>query len=386
MNYKATLAILLFGFIACQPATDKTALELLKEDLATKKTELSALKKEVAGLEGEILKLDPPKEKPRRLVTTKVVMPQDFERFVEVQGAVESDEVAFASSETGGRLTKVLPEEGQYVSRGELIAAVDLESLDMQKAELQTSLSLAKDLLERQQRLWDQKIGTEVQYLQAKNNVERLEKSLETLDFQLKKSSVFAPISGVVDNVFLKGGELAGPGTPIVQILNISKLKVKADVPERYLKSIRRGQSVKIEFPALETERNAKISRISPTVNPGNRTFQIEMNVRNSNKSLKPNLLASVYFKEFSQKDVFLIPLETVQQEIDGDNYVFVKGVGDKGEYAKKVLIEVGESDKGQIIVNEGLKGGEALIIQGALGLGDNELIKEETAKLQNNG
>ena len=392
-TYLAYLSLIAFIIIGCQPQSDLSPVEQKRKALKDKKGALATLKSEIKTLEEELLVLDPPKEKPRKLVTTAIVKPKDFERFVEVQGSVHSDEVVYASSETGGRLTRVIPLEGQYVKKGSLVASVDLETINKQQAELETSLSLAKDVYDRQKRLWDQKIGTEMQFLQAKNNVERLEKSLETLDFQLTKSSVYAPISGIVEMVFLKSGELAGPGTPIIQILNTAKVKVKVDVPERYLKSVKRGTSVKIEFPALGETRNARVSRISPTIKPGNRTFEVIIDMSNPGAVLKPNLLATVYFKDFSQKNAVVIPLETVQQEIGGDNYVYVKGTNDNGDIAKKILIATGESDRGEVIITDGLKGGEELIIKGALGLGENELIKVESetalntdAKPQNNG
>ncbi len=373
--YLSVFAVIAFG---CQPQSNLSPLEQKRADVKEKKAELATLKSEIKTLEEEILKLDPPKEKPRRLVTTKILEARDFERYAEVQGSVVSDEVVFASSETGGRLTKVTPKEGQYVKRGQLVASVDLESLTKQRSEVEISLGLAEDLFARQKRLWDQKIGTEIQFVQAKNSVDRLKQSLETIDFQLTKSSVFAPISGVVEKVFLKTGELAGPGTPIIQVLNTSKVKVKVDVPERYLKSVRAGQLVKVEFPALEESRNARITRISPTINPGNRTFEVVINLNNANRVLKPNLLASVFFKDYSEKAAVLVPLDLVQQEISGDSYVYIKGTNETGEFAQKVIIETGEADKGEIIVTDGLKGGEELIMDGAIGLGDQELIKVE--------
>lgn len=381
--YLVLIAALAYG---CQPQSDLSPLEQKRADLKEKKAEMSSLKSEVEALEKDILKLDPPKEKTRKLVTTRNLEVKNFERFSEVQGSVVSDEIVFATSETGGRLTRVSPQEGQYVKRGSLVATVDLEVINKQKAEIETALSLSKDVFNRQKRLWDQKIGTEIQYLQAKNSVERLEQSLETLNFQMTKSSVYAPISGVVEKVFLKTGELAGPGAPILQILNTSKVKVKVDVPERYLRSVKRGQAVNVEFPAIEETRKAKISRISPSIDPGNRTFEVVIDLNNGSGILKPNLLASVFFKDYSEKNVVLVPLQSIQQEISGASYVFVLGKDDKGAFAKKVIVETGESDKGEVIITKGLKGGEALIIDGAIGLGDKELITVESSKTQTNG
>jgi membrane fusion protein, multidrug efflux system len=242
------------------------------------------------------------------------------------------------------------------------------------------------DVYERQQRLWDQKIGSEMQVLKAKNDKERLEKSLETARFQLTKANVYAPISGIVDMVFLKSGEMAGPGTPIAQILDVRSVKVVADLPENYLGVIKKGEEVTIKFPAINEERKARVSLIGSSINPANRTFEVEVNMNNSNGLLKPNLLALMKIRDFAQKDVFVLPLLVVQQEVSGKSFVYIKAEGEEGEMAQKVYVETGESYEGYIIVTKGLNGNEEIIMDGARGLSDKELIKvQETAPLTTN-
>ena len=205
-----------------------------KQLLSTKKSDLKALEAEIAQLKQEIAELDTTQRIiTRKLVSTQIIGKKDFNRFVEIQGAVEASDVLMASSETGGRIVKLNVKEGQSVSKEQLIAKLDMESVNKQIAELETSLVLAKDVYTRQKRLWDQNIGSEMQYLQAKNNKEQLEKSLETIRYQLTKANVYAPISGVVDQVFSESGEVVAPGAPIVQILNMNRIKVVASVPEK---------------------------------------------------------------------------------------------------------------------------------------------------------
>jgi RND family efflux transporter MFP subunit len=342
----------------------------------------------VTQLENQIDSLTPASEKvkPRVLVSSAPVERKTFERFISIQSSVVADEIVSASSETGGRIIQLNVEEGNYVKRGQLVAKLDMESVDKQIAELETSLSLAVDIYERQKRLWDQNIGSEIQYLQAKNNKERIEKSLETVKFQLTKANVYAPISGVVDMVFLKPGEMTAPGTPIVQILSTGIVKVVADVPEKYLRNIKKGETVTVSFPALDMETKAKVSEIGRTINPGNRTFKVEVSVPNNNGVLKPNLLASMLLNDFTEKDVVVIPIELVQQEVSGRSYVFIKGENEDGAYAKKVMVETGESYEGNIIITSGLEGGEEIIVNGARGLANNELIKiiEPTSEANN--
>ena len=375
-------------FAACQAPVEEWPQDLAgkKELLKTKRTELKEVKKLVEQLETEIEALEPTQEKPRKLVTTAPVNRKDFERFVEIQGSVQSDDLVMATSETGGRLLSVSGKEGQRVAKGQLLATVDLETVNKQIAEVEKGLELAIEVYERQDRLWKQNIGSEMQLLQAKNNKERLEKSLETLRHQLTRGNVYAPIGGVIDQVFLKAGELAGPGTPIMQILNTSKVKVVANVPEIYLKSVRKGQMVNIKIPALEEDRKGRISLLGTSINPDNRTFNVEVEMPNRGGLLKPNLLANMYISDYKEKDVVLIPLETVQQEIGGKSYVFISSNGNAEGVAQKVYVETGESYDNEIIITTGLKGGETLILEGARGLTENELITVENNTTENNG
>ncbi len=374
---------------SCQsPATEEWPVDLAgkKAMIKTKKAEIKAIKTDIEKLVAEVEVLEPKPEKSRKLVTTSEITRKDFQRFVEIQSSIQSDNSVMATSETGGRLLSVTPTEGQYVKKGQLLANVDMESVDKQIAELEKSLELAVEVYDRQSRLWDQNIGSEIQFLQAKNSKERLEKSLESVRFQLTKANVYAPISGVVDKVFLKAGELAGPGMPIVQILNTSKVKVVADVPEIYLRSVKKGQTVRITIPALEKELNGRVSLLGTSINPANRTFSVEVNLSNSGGLLKPNLLANMYISDYAEKDVVMIPLEMVQEEVGGKSYVFVVEEGQEGTMAKKEYIETGESFEGEIIITKGLKGGEKLIIKGARGLTANELIKIENTSTETNG
>ncbi|MEL6986825.1 MAG: efflux RND transporter periplasmic adaptor subunit, partial [Bacteroidota bacterium] len=310
----------------------------------------------------------------------------DFNKYATIQGMISSDDVVMASSETGGRLTSMVVKEGQNVRRGQLIATVDMESVNKQIAEIEKSLELAKSVYERQDRLWKQNIGSEIQYLQAKNNKERLEKSLETVKFQLTKANVYAPISGVVDREFLMSGEMAGPGAPIVQILNTYNVKVVADVPENYLISTKRGQMVDVYFPALDEERRMRITLLGRSIDPSNRTFKIEMKASNKNGQLKPNLLAEVKINDLTEKDVIVVPLELVQQEVGGKNFIYTVGTSEDGQVANKVYVSMGESYDGNVIITEGLDETMEVIIDGARNLANGELLEIQNPETENNG
>jgi len=382
MKYLLTISILLLSLTACNkeanPKTDSIPTDLAgkKAYLKERKEELRTLNRKIAKVEAEIGELVPATEKARKLVDTMLVPTKDFKRFVEIQAVVQSDDMVVASSETGGRILQLQVKEGQAVKKGQLIARIDLEQIDKQAAELNKALELATDLYERQGRLWKQNIGSEVQYLQAKNNKERIEASLETIGFQKTKANVYAPISGVVEQEFLKAGELAAPGMPIVQILNTAKIKVVASVPETYLGKIKKGAMVDIKFPALDKTTRAKVTQLGRTINPGNRTFEIEVAMANKGGLLKPNLLALMLVNDFSIDNAVVIPIEIVQQEVSGKRFVFLKEDGPDGAIAKKVYVETGETYEGEMVITKGLQGGESLITDGGRGLTDGQLVK----------
>ncbi len=379
MKYILSILSLLLILASCQQEeTYPTDMAGKKELLKTKQTELRDLKKMITQLEMEIDSLDPSaqKEKPRTLVTTQILKPENFNRFIELQGAVEAEDMVGASSETGGRLTSMTVKEGQYVKKGQLIATTDLETVNKQIAEMNKSLELANEVYNRQKRLWDQEIGSEIQYLKAKNDKERLEASLETVKHQLTKGNVYAPISGVAEMVMAKTGELAMPGAPIIQILNTSRVKVTANVPEKFLKDVRQGEMMTIKIPALEIEKKGRVSMLGRTINPANRTFKVEVNLANPKGLLKPNLLANMLLNDFSEKNVIIVPIELVQQEVSGKDYIFIKKEGDEGAMSEKIYVMTGESYDGNIIITEGLKGGEEIIVSGARGMVDNALIQ----------
>lgn len=387
------LTLMLLIFAACQPQpTEDIAIP---EDLAgkraylqTKKKELQELTATIKTLEEQIADLDPTSiMNSGPVVTTSPITRTTFEQFVEVQGQVEADDRVAATAEVAGRILKMPLEEGDRVRAGQLIAELDLEQISKQKAELEISWRLAKDVYERQSRLWDQNIGSELQYLEAKNNVERLEKGIEILGFQMTKGKVYAPISGIVDVVNLKGGELASPGFPIVTILNTARLQVVADLPENFLQNVQVGDKVKMYYPGLNMEQEGRIRMIGSTIDASNRTFKIEVNVGNPKGMLKPNLLVNVLIKDFELEDAVVIPLDLVQQEVGGKRFVIVTAEGSEGTVARKKYVEIGESYEGKVVITQGLTGTETLVIEGARGLANDDPIRIQAQKQEaNNG
>lgn len=375
------LIIGLFIVVAC--AQEQAKEEVYPQDLEGKKallketrSEARELTKLIEQLEGEIETLDPNTRKKRKLVTTKAVERSDFESFTEVQGSVIADDLVGISSETGGRIISLTIKEGQRVRKGQLVAKMDLEQVDKQIAELQVQLELANEVYERQNRLWEQEIGSEIQLLQAENNKKRLEKAIESVKVQLKKANVYAPISGVIEMLNLQAGEVTGPGAPIAMILNTSKVKIKADVPESLIRAVNKGAMVSVKIPALDWEKESRITKIGSQIDPTNRTLGVEVNIPNGGGKIKPNLLASMKIKDSEQKNVITVPLELVQQEVGGKNYILVKSEGEEGAFAEKKYVKTGDNYENSVVITEGLIGDEELIIDGARAVSADELIE----------
>ena len=362
--------------------TDLNSLKAYKSELRDKIKELEG---ELDSVDKEIMKIAPESLKKAVLVTTEAIRPTTFRHFVNMPATVQSNDVVRVGSETGGRILQIYREEGQYIKKGQIIARIDLESLNKQLAELETSHSLATDIYERQKRLWEQKIGTEVQFLQAKNNVERIEKSMESVRHQLSKANVYAPISGVVERLFHEAGEVASPGFPIAEIINTQKVKIVADLPENYLLSVREGESVDISFPALSDSTKGRIAMVGRTIDPSNRTFKVEVDINNRDGLLKPNLLAEMSINDFTREDVIVVSADLIQQEISGERFIFSVDTTSSPTKAKKVYVKTEKGGDNQVLVSSGLKEGDLIIVKGALGLAEGDPIEVVDNTKENN-
>jgi membrane fusion protein, multidrug efflux system len=380
---KQSTIVILFGLLIGSCGNKQNSsnanwddLESLRLGLQTKQQELKEINLEIDRINERINELDT-SEKPKRLVTVDTVIASGFKHFVDFQGTVQSDEIVNISSEMGGRIVRLLIKEGQLVSRGQLIARMDSETLERQLEEIETSLSLATTVFERQSRLWEQKIGSEFQYLEAKNNKERLENSKSTLQSQLVKSKVYAPASGVVERLMLNEGEFAGPGAPIGVIVNIKRIKVVANLPESYIGVVKKGDNVMISFPTLGLELSAKVDLVGKTILEGNRTFRVEAFIPQTKDDLfKPNLLAKMKVNDYSLAEAIVIPVELLQQEASGKQFVFTVSDNGNGLKAAKRYIETGKIFEDKILVSSGLEVGDVVIMIGSRGLSNNELIE----------
>lgn len=381
-NYLIIILAALFVVSCKSPTAEPTDIKGYKSLIAEKKAAIKTLEMEVEQLQASLSKLEPKKEE-KIVVTVAPVSQSTFEAFTQVQANVIADETVFASSETGGRIISTFVKEGQNVSKGQKIAQLDLESLEKQLNSLNTNLAFATTVYDRQAKLWNQNIGSEIQYLQAKNNKEQLEDAIATLKTQMTKANVYAPISGIVDKEFLKAGEMSGPGTPIVQILNTRKIKIIADIPETNIRDVKKGDVVDVYFPALDKTLSKRITLVGRTIDPSNRTFKIEIETSNNDGLLKPNLLAEVTFKSLSKKDAISIPVDIIQETVDGKKYVYTVKQESGKNIATQKMIQTAESYDGQMVVTEGINTTDQVIINGSTSVreGMELIISNSTAQ-----
>lgn len=376
------IAIISISITSCKKDESQNIANLdtnaKRELLKTKENQLFQLKEEIRQLRTELDSIDPT-DINYTSVTTFKVENSDFNRYTEIQGSIMADEVVKVSSEIGGRLLNIYFDNGDNVKKGQLLAKVDIESYKKQMEELETSHQLAVDVYDRQKRLWEQNIGSEIQYLNAKNSKERIEKSIESLKTQMGKSNIYAPISGVIDNKLAEPGEVLMPGISFMQILNTQSLKIYADVPENYLSSVHKGEMIKVKIPTIDYETEVRISKIGNTINETNRTFSIEAKITNKSGILKPNLNATILINDFSVDNVIVIPSNLIQYEINGTPYL-MKAIEKDGKYiGEKVHIEYGEQYDGNTVIKSGLSVGDIVIDKGAKSLANGDYIELDT-------
>lgn len=373
-----TIAISALVFTSCgNNAEEKTTSNLteLKAKRDSLKTEYDIINKELKSVEKEINILD--KNKKLYIVSTIKAVQKEFKHFVEIQGTVNSDQSISLYPELGGLIKRVYVKEGQNVTKGTLLVKFDSEVLERGIKELDTNIKLAKTTYDRQKKLWDKKIGSEIQYLQAKTNLESLEGKKASLKAQIAQTKITAPFSGVIDEIFIKQGEMAAPSIPALRLINLDNIYVEADVSEKYLRHLKKGTEANIYFPNLEKNISAKISMIGNYINPSNRSFRIVVNIKNENHSIKPNQLAIINILDMG-KDGIVIPSNIILNAPDGSSYVYSIVKEDGLTKVKKTPIKVGLSYKNETIVYEGLSANVQVVDKGSRSIQDGQEVKVE--------
>jgi len=351
--------VILATLVACTQNTDK------KGELAKLKTEHDVLATKIAKLEAE---LTPDQQKVEKALQVKVTKLEvtPFDHFVEIQGVVDGDQNVSVSPQMAGVVTNVYVREGSNVKKGEIMATLDAQVLKQSVQEVQTQLDMANIIYEKQKNLWDKKIGSEVQFLQAKSTKESLERRIKTLEEQISMANIVSPISGSVESVPLKVGQMASPGLPTsaIRVINMSSAKVTAEVSENFASRIKNGNQAFVRFPDLGQEIESKLSFTSRFIDPSNRTFKVECRFSTREFEVRANMIAYVKIKDYTNETSLVLPVNIVQSNQDGKFVYVIAKVGDKNTAVRK-LVTTGMDYNGQTEITSGLNAGDQVITAG---------------------
>ncbi len=365
MKYTILLLTILITLFSCQNKKDipKSDLAKLQADKSKIQKQVDSLGRYLKEIEKAINKLDTVKQLQKvTFFTTKDTV---FNHYIALHGIVSSDKNVILRPEIGGTIQRIYVKEGQKVNRGQTLIQLDASTLTDKVAELKTQLSLATTTYERQKRLWNQKIGSEMQYLNAKTQKEALESSLNSLTNQIGKMKIKAPFSGVIDAIVPKLGELIGPQSSVIRLINLNDVFIEADVPETYLPALKKGTPVLIDFTSINKQVPSKINKIGNYINPDNRSFKIRIPIANKDHSIKPNLLADLKINDYSATGIVL-PVNLIQMNQKGEKFVYSISKDSIKTKVVKRLLEVGKEYDNRVIIIEGLKPDEQIVLKGS--------------------
>ncbi|GAA4333759.1 efflux RND transporter periplasmic adaptor subunit [Mucilaginibacter gynuensis] len=341
-----------------------------------KKAELDKLKKDQAELNDKIAKLQAEVGTTDSAKTTDVtvykVEPGKFSNYVEIQGRIDAQENVTAYPQAPGTIVAINVKPGQHVSKGQILVQLDNVVLLQQIAQAEAQANLSRTLYDRQKNLWDQKIGTEVQFLQAQTTLQANEKALSALRRQADQYRIKSPISGTIDQMDLKLGQAISPGQQGsgIQIVNDEILKVKANVPESYSSSVNTGNNVKIVFPDVKDSLTTKVTFAAKAIDPTSRSFPIEIKLP-TNKSLRPNMTAVLRIADYTQASALSVPVKAIQKS-EGSDYLFVNING----VAKQKNVKQGAISGGRAEILSGIATGDQVIVDGAADIEDGDKVK----------
>ena len=376
MNKSIPFAFLTLILAACGGGSNTSVDDVIAGgNLEEIKEKQQALNKEQRALATSLRRLDSAVQASETLrnvplVSTLELKTTAFEHYLDLQGNVQTKQNILLYPEMAGTLVKVYVKEGQPVRKGQVLAKIDDGGMASGLEQLRTQASLAETTYERQKRLWEQNIGSEIQYLQTKTNYEATVQAVRQAEAQLAKSTITAPFSGIVDDVLVDEGSTVNPagGTPIIRLVNLSDMYVEVDVPESYLREVTEGKRVELYIPVLGDSMISKVRQTGNFINPANRTFKVEVSVPNTKGQIKPNLTVRVKINDYSNSEAVLVPPGVISENSAGQQYVYVASeIGeDKIAKAEKRVITTGLSQNNQVEVISGIEAGEFIILEGA--------------------
>jgi membrane fusion protein, multidrug efflux system len=379
INKIGVVAITVSFMIACGQSTPEGSLADKKAQLEKLKAEQQKIDQSIESLEAEIAKVDTSAGKAERskLVTTAVLEPGAFTHFIDLQGMIDAENISYVTPRgAGGQVRAVYVKQGDNVKKGQLLVKLDNIGIQQQIEQLNVQLNLARTLYDRRKNLWDQNIGTEVELLQAKTNVENLEKQLALINEQSDLSNVRAEMNGIADWVTLKVGEFFSPQsatTSGIRIVNNRDLKVTVNVPENYIDKVKEGANLRVTIPDIKKTINAKVTVKGKMIDPSSRSFYVEAKIPPA-ADLRANQIALVQIQDYSVNSTITVPLNTIQNDDKGKFVLIAAKEGDK-LFARKKPVQIGELYQDKIEITSGLQQGDVLITDGFQGLYDGQLI-----------
>ena len=354
---------LVFFTVSC--GNSERTPEAIKNQIETYKKEISNLEDKIAVLEDELAQKGVVEEGKKILIKAQATKKQHFAHYVQVSGSLEAVKSAFISPEISGQIQTIHVSEGQFVKKGQLIVSLNADIINANIKELESSYELAKTVFEKQNELWNQKIGSEIQYLEAKNNKESLESRLNSLKLQQSKSRITAPINGIVDNINIKKGELAMPGAQIIELVNIGSFYINADVSEKYIPVVKKGNLLTVSFPTFpDWKMETTVYRTGNVIKAANRTFTLQARIANKENKLKPNMLANVKFRDFEVNNALVVPSIIIKEDFKG-KYLYVVAGENGRTIARKKYIQTSFSNDTGTMVTKGINEGDKVIVEG---------------------
>ncbi len=342
---------------------------LSNDDLKTKKM-IIMKKNKIATIEQEIRKLNNKlsvKHTEGKTISVEIkdMIGEAFNHYFLVYGNVEADKYGMISPEMNGKVKSIHVKEGQYVKKGTLLLALNTEAVEKQIKGTKSALEMAEITYKKQKALWDQEIGSEIQYLQAKSAKEGIEAQLEALQSQIRMSQLRAPYNGTVNKIYPKKGEMAGPGFPVIEFVNLSKITVRANVSEKYINNVKKGQDVELSFSSLpDFKLKTPIVRVSKVIDSKSRTFEIELKLDNDNEMIKPNMVSTIRINDFSDNNAFVIPSLAIKKDITG-SFVYIVVDKEGQSIVEKRQVETGLSFDDKSMITSGLKKHNKVIVKG---------------------
>ena len=348
MKKTIIISVLSILIISCGKKEDNANIDSLidSKNLVSIKAKRAELQTQLTKLDDAIALLDIKKSE-EALVSVSAVKDTVFSHYLEVQGNVDTKENLIIYPQFSGILNTVNVIAGQKVSKGQLLGTIDDGGLSQQLAQMETQMALAKTTFERQKRLWDQKIGSEIQYLQAQTNMISQQKAVSQMKAQLAKTRIIAPFSGVIDELITEKGQVVGPGQGLMRIVNLNNMFVSTAVPESYIGKLKVGTVVNVYLASLGKTYAGKIRQVASNINPNNRSFGIEVSIPNTENLLRPNQVAKLKIIDYRNANAIVVPSNVIQVDGNGDQFVFeATSIKDKTGIAKKVIVKVGKTSE----------------------------------------